>query len=66
MRQQQPIGLSDRAIALVQRHAAALPVDQRDGFLRDVAARLTDAPSDDAAAVAVNIVLDRRAGAEWR
>jgi hypothetical protein len=36
-------------------------VDQRDGFLRDVAARLTDAPSDDAVAVAVNIVLDRRA-----
>jgi hypothetical protein len=53
-----PIGLSDRALALVQRHAAALPVDQRDVFQQDVAARLTDAPSDDAVAVAVNVVLD--------
>jgi hypothetical protein len=66
MKQQQPIGLSDRAIALVQRHAAALPVDQRDVFLRYVAARLTDAPSDDAVAQALNIALDRRAGARWR
>jgi hypothetical protein len=62
----QPIGLSDRALAVVQRHAAALPVSQRDTFLRDVVDRLADAPSDDAVAVAVNIVLDRRAGAGWR
>ena len=27
-----PIGLSDRAMSLVQRHAKALPVDQRDKF----------------------------------
>jgi hypothetical protein len=55
---QQPIGLSDRALALVQRHAAALPLAQRDQFLRNLAARLTDAPTDDAVAAAVNIVLE--------
>jgi hypothetical protein len=55
---QRPIGLSDRALALVQRHAAALPADQRDVFLQDVAAWLTDDPSDDTVAAAVNVVLD--------
>ena len=30
-----PIGLSDRAMQLVQRHAKALPLDQRDGFLEE-------------------------------
>jgi hypothetical protein len=66
MKTEHPIGLSDRALAMVQRHAAALPVDQRAQFLRDVAACLTDAPSDGAVAQAVNIVLDRRPSALWR
>jgi len=51
--------LSDRALKLVQRHAAALPVDQRGRFLEDLAARLTPEPSDDAVLRAVNAVLDR-------
>jgi hypothetical protein len=56
---QHPIGLSDRALALVRRHAAAMPVDQRGRFLEDLAARLASAPSDDAVLRAINVVLTR-------
>lgn len=61
-----PIGLSDRALSLVQRHARALPVDQRDKFLRDVAARLASEPSDDAVVQALNVVMDRRRAVSGR
>jgi hypothetical protein len=57
--QSHPVGLSDKALALVQRHAAALPVDQRGRFLESVTARLAPEPSDDAVLRAVNAVLDR-------
>ncbi len=55
-----PIGLSDRALALVQRHAMALPVEEREPFWHDVFTRLGDKPSDAAVVTALNVVLDRR------
>jgi hypothetical protein len=60
----QPIGLSDRAMSLVQRHAEALPIEEREKFLEDLAKRLAPEPSDFAVSVALNLVLDRRA--RWK
>jgi hypothetical protein len=54
----------DRALRLVQRHAAALPVDHRGRFLEDLAARLAPGPSDEAVEQALNVVLRRTP--RWR
>jgi hypothetical protein len=54
-----PLALSDHQMSLVRRAAAALPVNARDGFLQDVAARLADEPSDAAVMQAINSVFDR-------
>ena len=43
-----------------------VPVDQRDKFLRDVAARLASEPSDDAVVQALNVVMDRRRAVSGR
>jgi hypothetical protein len=54
-----PLALSDRQFALVRDAARAVPVNARDGFLQDVAARLADEPSDAAVMQAINSVFDR-------
>ena len=59
-----PIGLSDRALKLVQQHAASLPLSQRGLFLESLAKRLVPSPSDDAVLRALNTVPDGRAGGE--
>jgi hypothetical protein len=55
------LALSDKQLGLLQRAAAALPVGERDHFLRSVAARLTGAPTDDALIAAINAALDAAA-----
>ena len=53
-----PLSLTDRQLRLVQTAARAVPVAQRDTFLRKVAAHLTSEPSDHAVQSAVNSQLD--------
>jgi hypothetical protein len=53
------LALTDAQLALVQRHAAALPVALRDRYLREVADRLRGQPSDAALLAAINLALDR-------
>ena len=53
------VSLSDRQLKLVQEHAAALPVQLRDRYLREIADRLCEEPSDAAVVEAINIALDR-------
>jgi hypothetical protein len=53
-----PLALTDRQLRLVQTAARAVPVAQRDTFLRKVAAHLTSEPSDHAVQSAVNSQLD--------
>jgi hypothetical protein len=50
----QPLSLSDRQLEFIRRGAAALPVQDRDAFLKAVAARLRGEPSDSAVSQAVN------------
>jgi hypothetical protein len=54
-----PLALTDRQLRLVQTAARAVPVAQRDTFLREVAAHLTSEPSDAAVQGAINAQLDR-------
>lgn len=51
--------LSDRQVRLVQQHAAALPVQQRSEFLRQIADHLSANPTNAAVEAAVNAALDR-------
>jgi len=51
--------LSDQQLRLVRAAASAVPVEQRDQFLHDIAERLAGEPSDDAITQAINVVLDR-------
>ena len=53
------LALSDYQLLLVRRAAAALPPQLRDGFLHDLAARLTGQPSDAAVNEAINVLFDR-------
>lgn len=53
------LALTDRQLGLIKHAASALPVDQRDQFLRDIAKRLAGEPSDAAVAEAVNVTLNR-------
>jgi len=53
--------LSDRQMAMLRAAAKLVPVAERDGFLRDVSARLTGPTVGDAALnAAINLTLDRR------
>ncbi len=54
-----PISLSDHQLQFIKHAARALPVTRRDQFLRDVAARLVDEPSDAAVTQVINVTLDR-------
>jgi hypothetical protein len=54
-----PLSLTDRKMQLLRGTASALPLDQRDGFLQNVASHLTGEPSDAAVQAAVNATLDR-------
>lgn len=54
-----PVSLSDRQLKLVQQHAAGLPVQLRDRYLREIADRLRAEPSDMAVEQAINLALDR-------
>jgi hypothetical protein len=54
-----PLALSDRQLRFVRAAASALPLDQRDGFLQNVASHLTSEPSNDAVQAAINIALNR-------
>jgi hypothetical protein len=51
------IGLSDQQLALVHAAAGTLPIATRDGFLRGVARRLGEIPTDDAVRAAIDIEL---------
>lgn len=53
------LSLSDRQLRLVQNHAAALPVQYRDHYLRSIAAALRGTPTDIAVEQAINVALDR-------
>ena len=53
------LSLSDRQLRIVQQHAASLPVQLRDAYLRQIADQLTGQPSDLAVEAAVNAALDR-------
>jgi len=53
------VSLSDRQLRLVQNHAASLPVELRDRYLRTIADSLRGIPTDTAAEQAINIALDR-------
>ena len=53
------LSLTDRQLQLVKNAARAVPVNARDGFLQDVAARQADEPSDAAVMQAINVVFDR-------
>ena len=53
------LSLSDRQLKMVQQHAAALPVQLRDHYLRSIADQLRGEPSDPAVAQAINLALDR-------
>jgi hypothetical protein len=53
-----PLALTDRQLKLIETAARAVPVQQRDAFLRKVAAHLTSEPSDHAVQSAVNSQLD--------
>ena len=53
------VSLSDRQLRLVQHHAAALPVELRDHYLRTIADSLRGTPTDTAVEAAVNAALDR-------
>ena len=59
MTRAQAVSLSDRQLRLVQQHAAGLPVQLRDRYLREIADRLCAKPSDAAVEVAINLALDR-------
>ena len=50
--------LSDQQLKLVQQYARAVPLPQRDQYLRAVADRLTGEPTDAAVMVAINRALD--------
>ena len=53
------VSLSDRQLKLVHQHAAALPQQLRDHYLRSIADQLRGEPSDSAVAQAINLALDR-------
>lgn len=53
------LSLSDRQLKLVQQHAAALPQQLRDHYLRSIADQLRGEPTDTAVAQAINVALDR-------
>jgi hypothetical protein len=59
------LALSDKQLALLQRAAASLPVEERDHFLHSVATHLTGAPTDEAVIAAIDAALDAAAVA-WR
>ena len=59
MSRAQALSLSDRQLKLVQHHAAALPVEMRDRYLRTIADSLRGTPTDTAVEAAVNAALDR-------
>ena len=52
-----PLALTDRQLAILERAAASLPVEQRDGFVQQVAAQLRGAPSIPALEVAIGRAL---------
>jgi hypothetical protein len=53
-----PLALTDRQLRLIETAARAVPVAQRDTFLRKVAAHLTSEPSDHAVMAAINAQYD--------
>ena len=53
------LALSDRQLKLVQQHAAALPQQLRDHYLRSIADQLRGEPTNSAVAQAINLALDR-------
>jgi hypothetical protein len=53
------LALTDRQMRMVQQHAAALQLQLRDVFLRQIGNQLTGEPSDFAVEAAVNAALDR-------
>src|ERR1035437_301741 len=56
-----PLSLSDRQLAMLNSAARALPLAERDAFLRGVATRLGDMPNDAAISDAIDaqLALDR-------
>jgi len=56
---QHPLALSDAGLKLIERAARSLPVARRDEFLRDVAARLGDAPTMLAIEAAIGSYFER-------
>ena len=55
------LALSEAQMRLVQRAAASLPVERRDQFLLDVAARLGDGPTRLAVEAAIGAAVERTA-----
>jgi hypothetical protein len=54
-----PVSLTDKQIGFVRTAAASLPHNQRDEFLKGVARKLSEKPSDHAVLIAVNITMSR-------
>ena len=55
-----PLALTDLQLELVQRAAARLSLDQRDTFLRGLAARLGEHPSTPAVEAVINLMMAPR------
>jgi hypothetical protein len=51
------LSLTDHQMSLVRRAASALPISERDEFLRGVAHRLGGEPTDDAISAAIDAQL---------
>jgi hypothetical protein len=56
---ERPLSLSDRQLYLLRQAAKAIPIQQRENWLSDVAKRLTGEPSDAAVMQAINVQYDR-------
>jgi hypothetical protein len=54
-----PLALSDAGLKLIERAARSLPLERRDEFLRDVAARLGEAPTTAAIEAAIGAFFER-------
>jgi hypothetical protein len=53
------LALTDNQLRLVERAARSLPLERRDEFLRDVAARLGEAPTTAAIEAAIGAFFER-------
>jgi hypothetical protein len=60
------VRLSAAQYRLIERHAAALPPRERDGYMHAVLSRLCGEPNDHAVSLACNLALDAMPAAEFQ